>query len=76
MDGFLDRTVVLRPESLKLKLDKQMVGDEQVIEVTPQFAEQPDGWLPAFERNQHVPDRYVIPAPNGGVTHVLITPEV
>ncbi|MFD2365471.1 DEAD/DEAH box helicase [Pseudoduganella sp. GCM10020061] len=76
MDGFLDRTVVLRPESLKLKLDKQMVGDEQVIEVTPQFAEQPDGWLSAFERNQVVPDRYVIPAPNGGLTHVLITREV
>jgi hypothetical protein len=76
MDGFLDRTVVVRPDALRLELNRQLVGDQQVIEVTPRFDDQPDGWLASFDRQQHVPDRYVIPSPDGGVTHVLIPPDV
>jgi SNF2 family DNA or RNA helicase len=76
LDGFLERTVVVRPESLKLALARRLVGDEQVIEVTPTFDEQPEGWLASFERQPHVPDRYVIAQDNGGVTHVLIPPDV
>ena len=76
MDGFLDRTVVVRPDALRLELNRQLVGDQQVIEVTPRFEDQPDGWLASFDRQQHVPDRYVIPSPDGGVTHVLIPPDV
>jgi hypothetical protein len=76
MDGFLARTVVLRPDALKLNLKRQLIGDEQVIEVTPEFAEQPVGWLGSFDRLQQVPDRYVISDSDGGITHVLIMPEV
>lgn len=76
MDGFLDRTVVVRPESLKLDLCRRLVGDEQVVEVTPTFEEQPEGWLASFERQQQVPDRYVIAQADGGVTHILIPPDV
>lgn len=76
MDGFLDRTVVVRPDALKLHLTRRLVGEEQVVELTPQFEEQPEGWLAAFDRQPHVPNRYVIPSSNGGITHVLIAPEV
>ena len=76
MDGFLEGTVVVRPDALRLELSRQVVGDEQVVEVTPRFDEQPEGWLESFERQQQVPDRYVIATRNGGVTHVLIAPEV
>lgn len=76
MDGFLERTVVVRPDSLRLKLDRRLVGDEQVIEVEPQFADAPAGWLDAFDRLHHVPDRYIVASANGGVTHVLVAPEV
>lgn len=76
MDGFLEGTVVVRPEALRLELNRQLVGDEQVVEVTPMFDEQPEGWLASFERQQQVPERYVIASSNGGVTHVLIPPEV
>jgi hypothetical protein len=76
LDGFLDRTVVVRPQSLKLDLQRRLVGNEQVVEVTPTFDEQPAGWLASFERQQHVPDRYVVAQDDGGVTHVLIPPEV
>lgn len=76
LDGFLERTVVLRPETLKLHLERRMVGVDPVLEVTPQFEGEPEGWLASFERLQHIPDKYVIPTANGGVTHVLISPEV
>jgi hypothetical protein len=76
MDGFLNRTVVVRPQSLKLDLCRRLVGDEQVVEVTPTFADQPEGWLASFERQQQVQDRYVIAQDDGGVTHVLIPPDV
>lgn len=76
MDGFLEGTVVVRPDALRLQLSRQLVGDEQVVEVTPTFDEQPEGWLESFERQQQVPDRYVIASKSGGVTHVLIAPEV
>lgn len=76
MDGFLSKTVVLRPDALKLGLNRQIIGGEQVIEVTPQFVDQPAGWLESFERLQDVPDRYVVAGDDGSITHVLITPEV
>jgi superfamily II DNA or RNA helicase len=76
MDGFLERTVVVRPEALRLKLNRQLIGDQQVVEVIPEFEDQPDGWLASFDRQQFVADRYVVPSPNGGITHVLIPPEV
>lgn len=76
MDGFLEGTVVMQPDSLKLALSRQLVGDEQVVEVTPGFDDQPEGWLESFDRQPHVPDRYVIATKNGGVTHVLVAPEV
>jgi hypothetical protein len=76
LDGFLDRTVVVQPASLKLDLQRRVVEDEQVVEITPTFDEQPKGWIDSFERQQHVPDRYVIAHEDGGVTHVLIPPEV
>lgn len=76
LDGFLDRTVVVRPESLRLDLDRRLVGNEQVVEVTPRFDEQPVGWLASFERQQQVQDRYVVAQEDGGVTHVLVPPDV
>lgn len=76
MDGFLDRTIVLRPDVLRLKLEKHLVGEEQIIEITPQFTDEPEGWLDSFDSYQYVLDRYVVTGKDGGVTHVLITPEV
>jgi hypothetical protein len=76
MDGFLERTVVVRPDKLKLELTKRLVGDEQVIEVCPAFDEQPEGWLASFDQLQQVQDRYIVSTGNGGVTHVLIPPSV
>lgn len=75
-DGFLERTIVVRPESLRLKLQKSDERGLHVIEVIPHFEDQPEGWLASFDRLQNVPDHYGIASPDGGITHVLIAPEV
>lgn len=75
-DSFLERSIVLRPGSLRLRLNKSIDAELNVLEVEPYFEEQPEGWLDVFDRSKSVPERYSVPAKNGGVTHVLITPEV
>ena len=76
MDGFLADTIVLRPESLQLKLRKSELDSVAVIEVEPSFDGQPENWLNQFDQFQQVQDRYHITATDGSLTHVLITPEV
>lgn len=75
-DSFLDRTIVIRPESLRLKLKKSTQHGLHVMEVEPQLEDQPEGWINAFDGLNHVPDRYAIPSSNGGIVHVLVTPAV
>lgn len=75
-DGFLDKTIVLRPESLRLKLKKSGQQGLHVLEVIPQFEDAPENWLSAFDGLKAVPDHYSIATKNGGITHVLLTPEV
>jgi hypothetical protein len=75
-DGFLNRTIVIKPDALRLKLNKSDLQGMQVLEVMPMFEGQPDGWLDTFDRTKSVPDHYTIPSDDGGITHVLIAPEV
>lgn len=76
MDGFLDKTVVVKPQSLKLNPRKKMVGTTPVIELDVAFDGQPSNWLASFDAYKQVQDSYRIPSPDGSVTHVLIEPEV
>lgn len=76
MDGFLDKTVVVKPESLRLTPRKSMVGDTPVIELVPSFEGQPANWLSSFDGQQQVQDRYRVTDDDGSLTHVLIEPEV
>jgi hypothetical protein len=76
LDDFLLRTVVLTPERLTIGLRKStVVADDKVVEVTPGFADEPDGWLAAFDRNREVRERYDLVTPEG-VVQILITPQV
>lgn len=76
MDGFLDKTVVVKPQSLKLAPRKRMVGTTPVIELEVAFDDQPRNWLESFDAYRQVQDSYRIPSEDGSVTHVLIEPEV
>lgn len=76
MDGFLDKTVVVKPQSLKLNPRKRMVGSTPVIELDVAFDGQPCNWLASFDAYKQVQDSYRVPSEDGSVTHVLIEPEV
>lgn len=76
MDGFLTKTIILRPESLKLNMRKSGLDSAPVIEVEPAFEGQPNNWLSTFDGYDQVQDRYHISDKDGSITHVLISPEV
>lgn len=76
MDGFLEKTVVVQPDRLKLKLRKTDLDSTPVIEVEPTFEGQPTNWLRSFDASTRVQDQYRVPGDNGSLTHVLIKPEV
>jgi hypothetical protein len=75
LDDFLDRSVVLSPEQLKIELRKsQHVVDDNVIEVIPTFDEAPQDWLAVFDASP-ILDRYDITTPQG-IVQVLVSPAV
>ncbi|EPN47203.1 non-specific serine/threonine protein kinase, partial [Pseudomonas syringae pv. actinidiae ICMP 19094] len=76
MDGFLDKTVVVRPDNLRLNPRKSSVGNTPVIELEPTFDGQPENWLESFDAHKQVQDRYRVIGADGSLTHVLIEPEV
>ena len=75
-DDYLEKTHVVKPTSLSLRLRKATVADTAVIEIEPHFEEQPANWLGSFDKNSQVHDSYRIPGENGELSHVIITPEV
>lgn len=76
LDGFLDKTAVIRPEQLRLRPRKAVVAGTPVIELDVSFEGQPSNWPASFEAHKHVQDRYRIQDADGTVTHVLIEPAV
>ncbi|MGV8597525.1 type I Zorya anti-phage system protein ZorD, partial [Pseudomonas aeruginosa] len=76
LDGFLDKTVVVKPEHLKLKPRKAVVAGTPIIELDVAFDGQPDNWLASFDGYKQVQDKYRVPGADGTVTHVLIEPDV
>lgn len=76
MDGFLDKSVVVKPQRLQLKPRKTVVGGTPVIELDVVFEGQPTDWLASFDSYKQVQDRYRVLSPDGSVTHVLIEPDV
>lgn len=50
MSDYLENTVVVTPEKLRLELRKGEVGDDRVLEVIPHFEGSPSRWLETFDR--------------------------
>lgn len=76
LDNFLEKTVVLTPETLKLRLHPVEDNGKRVIEVEPTFADAPNTWLPALDRGRAVLARYDLNAADGGIVHVVVEPAV
>lgn len=75
-DNFLDKTVVITPESLEIKLHHVNVGHVPVVEVAPSFQDAPDNWLATFDNGNTALNRYDLPTAAGGIVHVVVEPEV
>jgi len=76
LDEFLRKTVVLAPEKLQLNLRKNLISQESVVEVQPDFDEAPSNWLQTFDHYNQVQDQYSISLPDGGIVHVVVDPQV
>ncbi len=76
LDNFLETTVVLTPETLKLRLRRVEDDGMAVVEVEPTFADAPDSWLPALDRGRAVLARYDLYPADGGIVHVVVEPAV
>lgn len=75
LSDFLQKTIVLTPEKLRLGLRKAGGGEAKTVEITPGFDEAPERWIEMFDRLPSVPERYKIP--NGEeLVHVVVTSEV
>lgn len=75
LSDFLQKSIVLTPERLRLDLKRVTIGDMPVVEIGPLFDEAPPRWLEVFDRFGSVTDHYDIPD-GASLTQVLITPEV
>jgi hypothetical protein len=75
LSHYLESTVVVAPDKLTVELRKSDIPGGKVIEVLPNFKDQPPGWLQTFDRFAQVRDRYEV-AHGEGLTHVVMTPEV
>lgn len=76
LDNFLEKTVVLTPETLTLRMHRVEDDGMAVVEVEPTFADAPDAWLPALDRGRSVLARYDLDAADGGIVHVVVEPAV
>lgn len=76
LDRFLETTIVLTPEALRLELSQSVISGVPVVEVVPTFANAPAWWLEVFDSYASVPPRYDHTQPSGGIVHVVIAPEV
>lgn len=76
MDVFLEKTIVLKPDQLQLKLNKSNALNTSVIQISPEFESQPKNWIQTFDKFQTVQDQYHISSDDGSITHLIIEPEV
>lgn len=75
LSNFLQKTIVLTPDRLRLELRKTGEGEGKTVEVTPDFDDAPSRWVEMFDRMPGVQDRYEIPD-GEELVHVVVAPEV
>jgi len=76
LDDYLERTEIVAARCMSLQFTKQEVLGAPVIEIIPQLDGAPQEWLRSFDRYETVRGRYDVSLPNGGIAHVVTTPEL
>lgn len=73
---YLEMTIVLTPQSLRLPLGKEETRFGRVVTVAPTFEGAPDDWLKAFDGYQSVQDHYDLTQGGRGRVRVVISEPV
>lgn len=68
---YLDTTVVLTPQTLRLPMSKEEVCGVRVLTVAPTFDDAPEEWLSTFDRYREVQNHYDLTHDGGRVRVVL-----
>lgn len=71
---YLETTLVLTPDALRLPLSKEETPFGRVLTVSPTFEEAPDGWLTAFDGFNSVQPHYDLTRGSGRVRVVITDP--
>ncbi len=71
---YLETTLVLTPDALRLPLSKEDTGFGRVVTVSPTFDGAPDGWLNAFDGFNSVQPHYDLTRGAGRVRIVISEP--
>ena len=75
LDDFLANTIVLSPEKLDIRLRKNVLNQELMVEVIPSFEEAPSQWVKAFDNYKDVLDKYDI-SEDGKLTQIILEDNV
>jgi hypothetical protein len=73
---YLETTVVLTPETLRLPMQREVTPFGRVTTVAPTFSNAPTGWLNAFDGFNSVQRHYDLTPKNGGHVRVVISEPV
>ena len=71
---YLQTTVVLTPQTLRLPVSKEEALGVRVLTVAPTFDDAPNEWISAFDRYRDVQDHYDLTREGGRVRVVLSEP--
>ena len=76
MDEFLNKTIILTPDTLQLNMRRQNILDDAVVEIQPIFEDAPNTWLDTFDKFNQVQEHYSITLPDGGIAHIILDEKV
>lgn len=76
LDDYLRQTELVDVDAFDLKLHKSVQLGAPVVEVEPVLAGAPVGFVKSFDKYNSVRGRYDVASPNGGVSHVALSPVV
>jgi SNF2-related domain/Helicase conserved C-terminal domain len=76
LDDYLKRTDIVSVDHLNLELTRSEILGEPVVTVCPTGDGIPDEWIGTFDRYKDVRARYDVVTPDGGMAHVMPSPDV
>lgn len=76
LDGFLLKTLVVTPQSLRIHVDQSALSDSSRRLVSVEFDGMPKNWEKNYEASTEVKADYSILESNGSLVHVVLEPRV